>query len=395
MDKTMKMATILICTILLAGCWDKIEIEERTFVYGIAIDLSDQATEENKELQLTQQFVIPENISTTGEGGGDGQPYQNLEGTGKTIFEINRKMMREENLKTDVTHLKVVLFSEEMAKEPMLYEQMLDVFLREKDMRRGIKTAITSSDAKEYLSIAPENEKVPADYIDGLLDNPQNFEVLDLVVIGDLQEKLFNEESIPLPLLSIKDVIEDKLIDYEGVAVYNGKKHKVVGNVKGDAAKGLSFILGKKNTGTLNVEYEEKTLTFVITDLKSKMTLENKDLNNLEFTINVNIKTELAEQYGAADSSKKEVIDSFEKLVAEKAELKMKKAINKLQNELETDILGIGGHLSRFHPKIWKKVKEDWEQGENYFVKTKIVPKVKVTLVKPGSINKTTSIGGE
>lgn len=393
MDKTMKLAIIVICVVLLTGCWDKIEIEERSFVYGIAIDLSENSTKENKEIKLTQQFIIPENLSSTSSNAGNGQPYLNMDGTGDTVFGINRVMMREENLKTDVTHLKVVLFSENVAKERKLLEEKLDVFLREKDMRRGVNIAITTGDANEFLNITPENEKVPAEYISGLLENPQNFEFLELVVIGDLQEKLFKEESFPLPLMNVKKEKEEKFIDYEGVAVYNGKECKIVGNLKGENVKGLSFILGKKNTGVLDVEIEEKTSTFVILNLKSKITLENKDINNLKFTVNVEMKTELAEQYGTANLEDSKVIKTFEEAIAKTAEEKMESVIKKLQNELQTDILGIGNYLSHYHPKLWKKVKDDWEQGEYYFIKSDIKPNVKVVLQKPGSINRTTTHG--
>lgn len=389
MDKSIKLTAIVMCVLLLTGCWDKIEIEERSFVYGIAIDLSENHTDENTDIKLTQQFVIPENISTTGNSGGAGSPYQNIIGTGSTVFEVNRKVMREENLKTDVTHLKVVLFSEEMAKIPMLYEEMLDVFLREKDMRRGIKTAITSGNAEEYLTVAPENEKIPAEYINGLLDNPQKFEVLDLVVIGDLQEMMFNEESIPLPLLNIKKVKDEKLIDYEGVAVYHGKQHKIVGNLKGDAVKGLSFIRGKKNTGTINFKMEKKTSTFEILQLKSRISLENKDINHLKFTVNVEIQGTLAEQSGSADLLDKVVVKKLEEAIKKRAEYKMEEAIQRLQNDLQTDVIGTGTYLSHFHPKIWKEVKDNWDFGENYFSKSEIKAKVKITISKPGSINKT------
>lgn len=157
--------------------------------------------------------------------------------------------------------------------------------------------------------------------------------------------------------------------------------------------KRTKFYFREKNTGVLDVEIEEKTSTFVILNLKSKITLENKEINNLKFTINVEMKTELAEQYGTANLEDSKVVKTFEEAIAKTAEEKMESVIKKLQNELQTDILGIGNYLSHYHPKLWKKVKDDWEQGEYYFIKSDIKPNVKVVLQKPGSINRTTTHG--
>lgn len=396
MYKIKRLTVLVICIVVLTGCWDKIDIEQRSFVYGIAIDLSDEHSDETPEIELTQQFIIPENITATGtSAGGTGPPYQNVTGTGHTVFEINRKIMRKENLKTDVSHLKVVLFSEELAKEPHLYEEFLDVFLREKEMRRGIKTAIASGKAQELLTVSPENEKIPAQYINGLLDNPQKFEVLDLVVIGDLQEKLFNKISFPLPLLTVKTENGEKLIDYEGIAAYNGHKRQVVGNIKGDASKGLSFIRGEKNTGTINISIDKGASTLEILKLKTRISMENKEIDQLKFTVKVDIEGSLAEQFGTANLQDPKVAQKFEEAFEKKAEMKMQKAIDQLQNDFQTDALNINSYLSRYHPKVWKEVKDDWDYGENYFSKSEITTNVNVTIGKPGSINRSTESGGK
>jgi len=35
--KSLKAAAVLLCVLLLAGCWDKIEIEDRLFVLSIGV----------------------------------------------------------------------------------------------------------------------------------------------------------------------------------------------------------------------------------------------------------------------------------------------------------------------------------------------------------------------
>ena len=123
-------------------------------------------------------------------------------------------------------------------------------------MRRGIIIAITSGKAKELLTVEPENEKVPSQYISKLVEIKGNLEIIKTIRIGDIQEKVLQKESFPLPLLKMKD---PKSVNYDGIAIFNGQKNEMVGELKGDEAKGLSFLIEEKHTGTLNIEVEGKT----------------------------------------------------------------------------------------------------------------------------------------
>ena len=125
MLRFLKQLTILISLLLfLAGCWDEIEIEQRAFVSGVAVDLAEEQSSSKTKIELTSQFIVPENLGTSSGGGGSGPAYRNLTKTGETIFDTNREMLKEASRKIDVTHLNIVLFSEDLAKQPNLFKQL-------------------------------------------------------------------------------------------------------------------------------------------------------------------------------------------------------------------------------------------------------------------------------
>ena len=33
-----------------------------------------------------------------------------------------------------------------------------------------------------------------------------------------------------------------------------------------------------------------------------------------------------------------------------------------LQKEYKADAIGVGEYISKFHPKVWKEVSEDWDE---------------------------------
>ncbi|RHW35800.1 Ger(x)C family spore germination protein [Lysinibacillus yapensis] len=383
---------LIVCTVFVSGCWDKQEIEQRAFVYGVAIDLSEDSSTSNPEIKLTQQLIVPENLTNMGGGGGGSGPaFQNLSKTGKTLIDISRETIKLTSRRIDVTHLNVALFSEDVVKEPKMFEQLVDVFLRERDARRGIKLVIASGKAEELLTVEPEHEKIPAEYINKMLEETGNLAILDIVRVGDIQEKLLARESFPIAQLKMKN---PKEIIYEGIAVYNGHQEKVVGTLKDEEAKGLSFFRGKRHTGTINIEVYRKPAAVEILKIKTKVTLKNKEMNNLKFLVNVDVNGLIAEQFGTENVMNEDVLREFENATREKVEEIMRKSVDTLQKDFQTDALGLGVHLKKFHPKLWESVKGNWDYGENYFSQSTIDINTDVTIETPGTINRTALGGG-
>lgn len=387
MNKCKSMLSLIFCLILLTGCWDNVEIEERAFIYGLAIDRT-QGNTNDAIIELTAQLIVPEQFVTTGGGGASGPAFRNLTASGQTIFDINREMFKQANRVTDPTHLEVVLFSEDVAKEPKLFQQLLDVFLREKDMRRGIKIAITSGKAADLLTVVPEHEKIPAQYISKLLEQKKNLEILNVVKIGDIQNKLLENQSFALANLK---VISPTVVIYNGVSVYNAHKNQIVGTLTGDHAKGLSFISGKKHTGTINVDVDGKKATVELTKIKYSNSLIDDKPSNLQFSIKIDVRGTIAEQLGTENVMDQQVHQKFEDALKKEIEKISKGTIDTLQNDLQTDVIALGGYLNQYHPKLWRSIKNDWDGGKNYFSQSKIDVTANVTIDRPGNIEKTSN----
>lgn len=239
MIKIRSIIFLLFCPLLLSACWDKNEVEERGFVSGIAVDLANspsmininehpqpqengkmqlQQDEEilnqnvdgdftqnnNDKFKLTQQLIVPSGLGQAQNSGGNTMPaFRNLTQTGNTIIEMNRDMIKQAGRITNVTHLNVVLFSEAVASEKGVFADLMDIFLREKEMLRSVKVAITKDHAGDYLYILPENEKIPGMYISKLLENKSNLEIAQPLTVGDVQSLLLSKKSFAIPILNL------------------------------------------------------------------------------------------------------------------------------------------------------------------------------------------------
>ena len=409
---------LLLSPLLLSACWDNLEVEERGFVSGIAIDTANsrsnldieptqlqqdgeqlfqqgekmlnQNNEENdtqdNKYKLTQQLIVPSGLGQAQNSGGNTVPaFRNLSQVGDTIIEMNRDMIKQAGRVTNVTHLNVVLFSEAVATKEEVFADLMDIFLREKEMLRSVKVAITKDHAGDYLYILPENEKIPGMYISKLLENKSNLEIAQPLTVGDVQSLLLSKKSFAIPILNI---VNPTTINYTGLSVYNGKQNKVIGMLTGDNAKGLNFINSKNQTGTVNIIFNNHDITIEILKLTSAISLKNNNKNQLKFHITIDMETGIAEQYGSLDimndTHYKELKKALEKEITKIAT----RTVSILQNDMQTDLLGLDTHLHKYHYPLWSKVKDDWEEGKLYFSKSDVNISVNATIEKPGNIIK-------
>lgn len=421
MIKIRSIIFLLFCPLLLSACWDKNEVEERGFVSGIAVDLANspsmininehpqpqengkmqlQQDEEilnqnvdgdftqnnNDKFKLTQQLIVPSGLGQAQNSGGNTMPaFRNLTQTGNTIIEMNRDMIKQAGRITNVTHLNVVLFSEAVASEKGVFADLMDIFLREKEMLRSVKVAITKDHAGDYLYILPENEKIPGMYISKLLENKSNLEIAQPLTVGDVQSLLLSKKSFAIPILNI---VNTSTINYSGLSIYNENKKKIVGMLTGDNAKGLNFINSKDQTGTLDIKFNNHDVTLEILKINSKLSLKNNDKNHLKFKNKIDVQAGIAEQYGSLDIMNEHQYKKLKTELEKKITEMTTDTVSLLQGNMQTDLLGLNTHLYKYHYSLWSSIKNDWESGQHYFSKSNVKIDVKVTIEKPGNIIK-------
>src|SRR5690606_35000902 len=123
----------------------------------------------------------------------------------------------------------------------------------------------------------------------------------------------------------------------------------------------------------INIKMDDKPASIEILNLKRKFSLKQKDIDQLKFILDISIKATIGKQLGSEDITNFEVLKEVEELTKKEVEKMLNQTIEKLQQDFQTDGMGLWKYVSRFHPKIWEKIKEDWDVGENYFSKSEIV----------------------
>lgn len=379
---------LMILLVFLSGCWDNVEIEERGFISGIALDL---AEEQGEEFEMTEQFVVPAGLGTPSDGGG-GTAYRNLSAVGQSLQEINSTIGRQANRIINTEHLDLIIISREIAETEETFSNVMDVFLRLQGMRRGILLAISDEKASDMLEIEPEHVKIPSQYIRELTENRKSSITTEPVRIGNIQEAMLDNRSFMIPLLSIR---KEDSVEYEGLAVFLGNTDQMVGVLEGDEAKGVNFIIGKNQEGTVTRRFEGELVSFRIIHGKSEIQLKNKDKDHLKFHVNIELEAAIAEYTGSRNLDTEKEVNRFEKVLNEEVKKVVEDAIILVKDEYKVDVLTFHDFLRMYHHDLWKEVEKEWDHGENYFSKSDITVDVKSTLVRAGSSARTKGKKGE
>ncbi|WP_274364392.1 Ger(x)C family spore germination protein [Paenibacillus thermotolerans] len=390
---------LICCMTVLAvasGCWDRIEIDERGFVVGIAIDAAtskESAKREQEEagkkeggknnFEVTYQIVNVEGFSGNNGGGTANQKaFLNVTSVEDSMFTVSAQMTTKLSRGPFFEHLKVIVISEEVAEKN--FGKVLDFFLRDSETRRNVKIMVAKGKARKALEILPYNEKMPAIHLNTLAENIiRSARMTPASRMGDVHEKLLKHESFVIQHIKVNN----KEASIAGAAVFDGNTNKIAGFLNEVETEGLNFITGNIQGGMVEFQAGKEKVGFEIEESKKRLKLDYGDEHFVKITVYIEAAGIIAETFKQRDFLKESTFTQLEPLVAKKIEEDARACIEKLQNDYKKDVLGINSYLNQSHYRLWKKIIRNWEKGEHVFSKSKIEVKAKVTIKRTGTIN--------
>lgn len=372
--------------LLLTGCWDQVNIEDRGFVAGIAIDQSDDKTSDYNQITVMNQFVLPAKIGDIEKGGGEENPFTNLSASGYSLSQIGQELSSLTARQPFYEHLKVIVFSEELAREPGVFESLVDVFIRYHEMRRATRVFISRGNASDILDIEPETDKIPAMYIDSLIENSEsNMELTEPVKLGDLHSFLLNEDSYAIPYI----VPLDSRIEADGVSIFSGYNNQLVGKLNKEETKGLNLVTRKNKGGAINFEIDNHLMVYAIDQSNSSIKIDAKDPQDIKISVHIETEGKIQEMFGSKSLLDKTYMEEIEEQVDKRIKQLVTNTIEKAQNELKVDFFGFSSILRQRHYSIWKQIQENWERGDNLFSKSNITVSSNATILSIGATDRT------
>lgn len=401
MKRTIRAGLILAVTlqmVVTGGCWGHKEIEDQSIYVALGFDTGDPSQLEQKvkeqggnypkmnTVKVTVQIVPPgssqqqggQGGSQGGSSGSQGMAYLNQEMTGDSIFQVMRQFALRNQRPLIGLHLKVIVVSSELAKQYSM-DQMFDFVLRDNDIRESCLVMVSHGKASDALKSSQSGE-IPAFRLkEAHRSRYRNQKILPPVTLTKLENTIKSKSSFMLQNI-ISAEGEQNL---SGAAIIKGGSNKWIGELSETEVQGLAWFT-EKNRGGLIKTYAEDghVITYEIVQSSFRITpiVTGEDI---AFQIKIKSEGRLIEEWSHPDIPPQQAyLQELEGEFEEQARKQIGQALHKLQNVHHADVAGFGERIRISHPKLWKKVKDNWDE---VFSRIPITYDVNMTITDYGS----------
>lgn len=370
--------------LLLAGCWDRTEVNDLALVTGAAIDQVDDA-----HIELTIQIFIPQGTSGGGLTGsqkqtGGSQISYTVSATGTNIAEAISHLQEKMPRKIFWGHSEIFLFGEKAARNGI--EDDIDFLMRAPQPRERAYIYTVEGEAKRILQVHSILERTTAEELREMSKSKVSLSVT-LAEFGKMLTGDTNAAAMPWlrELLPLNEQSSSKSSEYTvGTAVF--QKDKMVGVLTDTASRGVLWVRDEIRDAVITVKPSDVPGNVSLQMVKSSTKLKPV-IQDGKWSMTVKIKSEYdALQNGtkldlAADNA---AIRDVEEATNREIESRVRQALELAQKKWKTDIFDFAGEFHRTYPQAWKQRKDEWEA---LFPQMEVRVQSDTKLLRPGRSN--------
>ncbi len=362
------LSVLLVLCGLLAGCWSKHELNELAIVVGLGID-----HEEDDRYRVTIQIVNPGAVTANEKMVGQA-PVVTFESTGATLPEALRRMTVLSPRRLYFSHLRIVVFGEELARIGL--RKPLDFISREPEMRNDFYLVVAKgTTASRILKTYSAMDPIPANNLytklalsDRMWAATGKITLNELIV--DITKRGQNAILTGVvvqgmtdghgSIANTRDISPRSNMVYYGSAVF--RKDRMIGWIGEDETKGVNYVHNSV----------DKTLGFVDCPAGGKVSLnvvrtESKIRAGLSgelpvVNVYVRVEQDIAGVECDIDLAQTSSLDLINRESQRKITDLIESTVRTAQNKLGVDIFGFGTFVHRQQPKAWSRIK-DWDEA--------------------------------
>lgn len=389
---TATLVLLLLC-LLLSGCWDQRELQDRGFVLAAAIDVNDEPGNDTG-LRRIESFTHafggnPYRLSLQvlklgpvdpgeKEQKGGGKTFT-LSNTGISLFDMIRDMRSQTSKGLWFEHIQTIVISEDAVKRAGLHK-LIDFFQRDGEMRWHTRLYITPGKAQELIDFKPPTGEPGGIYLSNIakqhIKNPHiGAASTDLGFTG---ATLDGGGDVVLPRI---EMVKDK-VKVNGLAMF--KRDRFVGYIDEFTIKGIRFLRGNEKSALVAFECPVHPGEFALFELfrhHTKLTPHVKG-DSIWFTLDVAMRGNLGEVSCGAEH------DTSDPVYLEKARVAFAKAVERniahsaqVCQTMGVDALYFGRMLKAYKPETWERIEDRWDE---IFPTIPLYTSVNVTILNVG-----------
>ncbi|EKS4343318.1 Ger(x)C family spore germination protein [Clostridium botulinum] len=358
---------LILSTICMTGCWDKVEIDKKAFVSVLGVDAGKDIGKE-KQLEkispaasftgskfdkIRVTYAFPD-ISKLGPEKGGTAADNTMSVDAYSMQDSMDKIVNKSSRNLSFGHLKLMVLNTSILDYSNTFKEVIDYIQRQPAINRMIYIVFSEDKSEEILRFKPNMEKSIENYIIGMLENNEKNNTAFPLTLNEFLEETSQNNTALIPVINIDK--KNKDLKISKVAVI--KNNKIKGYISTEQSNNIQLINKKFKGGTRTIIRDGSPLDYSIENSERKIKLKDKE--NLSFDIKLNLEGQIKGYNIDKQISSKGDINKIEEDLNKAITQDIKEVIRISQTEYNTDILDLGGFIHKYHPKLWKKIKGNW-----------------------------------
>lgn len=348
-----KGIVLLVLLLLTSGCWGQRNIAQLTVIAAIGLDIAP-----DNQIELSIQLVNPK-LSVAAGGSGQRRPFALYTAVGSTIYDAMDGIRKQAKKELFFPQTRVLVIGEKLAERGI--GEYMDFFWRDMQQNPISSVLISRLPVRELLLQSKELVDIPADEWVEFFRNKEN----PSATLG-LYEFLPRLEQIGYQAfaagLTPKSKEEKEILTIDELAVF--KKDKLVGWLNKNELQVFEWLRGDSKGSVVKFSLDDQGTKSIVFELENIRVRKVPRIRNqrVEFSIDIHVDADLKSSVKALDLSSISSNDWLEKELAEHIQKSVEQIIARINQELNSDIVGFGQRIYQTYPQYWKKAESQWNE---------------------------------
>lgn len=346
------------------------EIEEKAFVLSIGVDKANDGEGEDKA-KYKVTIVSPD---TAKSEEGKVLDFAVLSAEGQSYNSSIVKLLQEFSKNFNYEHTKAIFFGEDLLKDEFLVKSIFDTFSRDRQFHSSMLVFMVPDPGKaeDIFKVRPKMKSLLAFYVTEIADHELESSRIGKITFLDFTRLLAATKGcVVIPIIIAKG--DDVRVEGMGII----KNYKLIGKLDEEETIAYRWCDNRAKGGVIDPPTADGiNAPLIYRNFKRSIKLESMEDDIV--TLKYKMKTEGAiEEYILGKKLMNgEKIKDLEKNMEEYMEAQCYDLIKKLQEDYKVDLIGVRDYLSKFHPKLYNSVSEDFED----FFQNRLEIKVEVSI---------------
>lgn len=360
------MVLVLVSMLLLTGCWDRLELNDRAIILGWGMDLLEDGT-----YMGTANIVLPLAAKQDNGSGSGGNPgYLTESAVGKDILDAGQNIQKKLSRVNFSGHRRNIFIGQKLAEKGL--DHLLDEYGRSPTVRPRSNIFIvkggTAQQAMALFYKLETNPSIAVQKIQEKIGAPISRSLLDFFIMinkdngGIIPTIRIINPVVPPEKRTKDDSPPQATLEIDGAAIID-KNLNVRGYLETEEFWLRLWIADrlKQTTITKAIGGKNNTVSIAMASLHGKITPVFHG-DDVSFNVKLTGSGEINENNTPLDVSKQPVIKKIENQMDEMLEDDIRKILKKVQKGFGCDVFGFQDSICLYHPYKWKKMRDNWDQ---------------------------------